>query len=136
MRPQRRALRRVRVWGRGLIGILCAGLFLAGPAGAAPLPPAAKAEVVALLSRLEASGCEFKRNGSWYSGAEARAHLARKLDYFEGKGTLQTAEQFIEQAASTSSSTGQPYKVRCGGGPAVPSKLGLAERLKAARSGL
>jgi hypothetical protein len=119
-----------------LIGLLCCGLISAGSAGAAPLPVAAKAEVVALLSRLEASGCQFKRNGNWYTGAEARAHLARKLDYFEGKGTVQTAEQFIEQAASTSSSTGQPYEVRCSGGPAVPSKVWLSDRLRAARSGL
>jgi hypothetical protein len=117
-------------------GLCCAALFVAGATSAASLPAAAKAEVVALLSRLEASGCQFNRNGSWYTGAEARAHLSRKLDYFEGKGSLQTAEQFIEQAASTSSSTGRPYEVRCGGGPAVPSKVWMTDRLKAARAGL
>ncbi len=52
---------------------------------AAPLPPAARADVDALLTRLQSSGCEFNRNGSWYSGAEAKAHLLKKLDYLEAR---------------------------------------------------
>lgn len=90
-------------------------------ATAAPLPPAARAEVDALLARLQASGCEFNRNGSWYSGAEAKAHLLKKLDALEGKGLVTTAEQFIERGASTSSMSGQPYLVRCAGKAAMES---------------
>src|SRR6185369_7563735 len=74
---------------------------------AAPLPPAARAEVDALMNRLQSSGCEFNRNGSWYSGAEAKAHLLKKLDYLEGKDLVKTAEQFIAKGASTSSSSGK-----------------------------
>ena len=62
-------------------------------ATATPLPPAARAEVDALLARLQSSGCEFNRNGSWHSGAEAKAHLLKKLDYLEGKNLVTTAEQ-------------------------------------------
>ena len=55
--------------------------FVAVPtaAWADPLPPAAKAEVKALLDKLIASSCEFNRNGDWYSAAEAKSHLERKL---------------------------------------------------------
>jgi hypothetical protein len=31
------------------------------------------------MSRLEVAGCEFNRNGKWYSGANAKFHLLRKL---------------------------------------------------------
>ena len=60
-----------------------------------------RAEVVAMLGRLESSGCQFKRNSSWHSGPEARAHLLRKLDYVEKNASAKTAEEFIALAAST-----------------------------------
>lgn len=85
------------------------------------------------MAKLQASGCEFSRNGSWYSGSEARDHLLRKLEYLEGKGTIQSAEQFIELAASRSSSSGKAYQVQCGGQPAVESKVWLTEQLAAIR---
>ena len=75
-------------------------------ATAAPLSPAARAEIDGLLVRLVASGCEFNRNGSWYTAAEAKSHLSQKLKYFEDRGMVQTTEQFIEMAASSSSMSG------------------------------
>lgn len=101
---------------------------------AAPLPPAARAEVDALLTRLQASGCEFNRNGSWHAGADAKAHLLKKLDYLEGKGLVSTAEQFIEQGASSSSMSGKPYLVRCAGKAPVESRQWLKAELQAVRS--
>jgi hypothetical protein len=44
-------------------------------AGAGPTPMTVRAEVDALLGKLESSGCQFNRNGSWHSAAEAKAHL-------------------------------------------------------------
>jgi hypothetical protein len=108
-------------------------LVVASAAGAAPLPPAARAEVDALLARLQSSGCEFNRNGSWYAGAEARTHLLKKLDYLEGKDLVKTAEQFIERGASTSSMSGKPYLVRCAGKPPVESAQWLKAELQAVR---
>jgi hypothetical protein len=108
-------------------------LVVASAAGAAPLPPAARAEVDALLARLQSSGCEFNRNGSWYAGAEARTHLQKKLDYLEGKDLVKTAEQFIERGASTSSMSGKPYLVRCAGKPPVESAQWLKAELQAVR---
>ena len=106
----------------------------AAAASAATLSPAARAEIDALMSRLEASGCEFDRNGKWYSGAEAKSHLLRKLKYLEDKGMVQSTEQFIELAASASSMTGQPYLVRCGHGAPVQSGMWLLSQMQAMRS--
>lgn len=108
--------------------------FAAAAALANPLPPAARAEVDALLSRLQASGCEFNRNGSWYAGAEARAHLLKKLDYLEGKDMVKTAEQFIERGASASSSSGKAYLVRCAGKAPVESAHWLKAELQLLRA--
>jgi hypothetical protein len=95
--------------------------LLAAAAAAAPLPAPAKAEIEVLLSRLETSGCAFNRNGNWYPAVEAKAHLLRKLAYLEDKGLVQTTEQFIERAGSTSSLSGKPCLVRCGNDAPVKS---------------
>lgn len=101
---------------------------------AAPLPQVARAEVDALLTRLQTSGCEFNRNGTWYPGVEARAHLQKKLDYLEGKGMVQTAEQFIDRGASSSSMSGKPYLVRCTGKAPVESAQWLKSELQQVRA--
>jgi len=103
-------------------------------AQAAPLPAAARAEVDALLTRLQSSGCQFNRNGSWYNGADARTHLLRKLEYLEKKDLVKNAEQFIDLGASTSSSSGKPYMVKCGAAAPVESKAWLNAELKAIRA--
>jgi hypothetical protein len=115
--------------------VLC--LFLLGlcaTATAAPLSPAARAEVDALLTRLQSSGCEFNRNGSWHAGTAAKAHLLKKLDYLEGKGLVKTAEQFIAQGASASSMSGKAYLVRCAGKAPVESAKWLAAELQQVRA--
>jgi hypothetical protein len=101
---------------------------------AAPTPAPIRAEIDALLARLQVSGCEFNRNGSWHDGSEAKAHLLHKLDYLEGEKTLQSTEQFIELAASISSMSGKPYQVQCGSTASVPSQQWLMHELQAVRS--
>ena len=119
--------------GRLLATVLtCAAI--ATTAAAAPLSPGARTEIDALMSKLEASGCEFNRNGTWHSGMEAKAHLLRKLKYLEDRGMVQSTEQFIELAASGSSITGQPYMVRCGNGVPVQSGTWLLSQMRAMRS--
>jgi len=122
--PER--LRRLRL-------LLLAGVVSAA-AAAAPLAPAARAEVDALLSRLEASGCDFNRNGTWHKAAEVKPHLLRKLKYLEDRGAVQTTEQFIELAASGSSMSGEPYLVKCGSAAAVRSATWLSSQLQAMRA--
>ncbi len=108
--------------------------FAAAAAQAAPLPVPARAEVDALLARLQASGCQFNRNGSWYSGAEAKDHLLRKLEYLEKKDMVRSTEQFIDLGAARSSSSGKPYMVKCGAAAPVESKAWLTAELKAIRA--
>jgi hypothetical protein len=101
-------------------------------AGSTPAP--VRAEVEALLAGLQASGCRFNRNGSWYSGGEAKAHLLRKLEAIEVKTTIASAEQFIELAASRSSASGKAYQVKCGGAAAVDSRQWLMRQLMSLRN--
>jgi len=113
---------------------LLATVLFALLADAATLSSAAKNEIESLLSRLETSGCQFYRNGSWHSSAEARAHLVRKLDYLVGKGAVASTEQFIERAATKSSMTGRAYLVKCGSSTPVKSGTWLFFQLHAMRA--
>ncbi len=117
---------------RILVFLLTCAFVAAG--NTAPLSSAARTEIDELVSRLEASECEFNRNGTWHTAAQARSHLLRKLKYLEDSSTVQSTEQFIELAASSSSTTGQPYLVRCGSGPPVQSSTWLLSQLRLMRS--
>lgn len=118
----------------GNVSALALAATFATFATAAPASAPVRAEIDALLGVLVASGCAFGRNGSWYSGAEARAHLLRKLDYLEGRDLVQTTEHFIDRGASASSSTGQAYRVRCAGAAPVESRQWLTEQLTRLRA--
>ena len=109
-------------------------LALAATAAVAA-PSAARPEIDALLARLQSSGCSFERNGTWYEAAQARDHLLRKLAYLEDRNLVQTSEQFIDRAATGSSMSGKPYRVRCGAAAPVESRAWLTEQLKAVRAG-
>ncbi|MCE2744896.1 MAG: DUF5329 domain-containing protein [Burkholderiales bacterium] len=100
---------------------------------AAPTAAPVRAEIEALLNQLQVSGCQFNRNGSWYSGSEAKQHLLRKLEYIEGRGTIQSTEQFIELAASKSSFSGRAYLVKCAGQAPVASQVWLIQQLAVVR---
>jgi hypothetical protein len=101
---------------------------------AAPTPAPVRAEIDALLARLQTSGCQFSRNGTWHDAAKAKEHLLHKLKYIERKGTVQSTEQFIELAASVSSSSGKAYEVKCGSAAPVQSQQWLTGELAKLRS--
>ncbi len=86
-------------------------------------------EVNFLLGYVEASGCAFQRNGSWYTAQEAQAHLREKFKYLIATNKLETTEQFIERVATRSDLTGLAYLVRCNGGPIITSKQWLSDEL-------
>ena len=94
--------------------LLCSFTLVSTLAFATP-SPTAKKEIGQLMDALSRSGCQFQRNGSWYEAAEARAHLQRKYDYLLKKDRVDTAEQFIQRAASESSMSGRAYRVKCQG---------------------
>lgn len=90
--------------------------LLAVPATLHAAPGAtAQREISGLMQALETSGCRFQRNGRWHGADEARSHLQRKYDYLLRRGLADTAEQFIDRAASRSSISGKPYRVACPG---------------------
>lgn len=93
-----------------------------------------KAEIEALLNRLGSSTCQFNRNGTWYSAAEAKAHLAKKFDYVLEKNLATTTEQLIDAAAAKSSVSGKPYQVRCPNAAAQDSAAWLNAALKDIRA--
>ena len=74
----------------------------------------AKAEITGLMNKLANSGCQFQRNGDWHDAGQARAHLQRKYDYLLKQNLVDSSEQFIQRAASKSSVSGKPYRVKCG----------------------
>lgn len=101
---------------------------------AAELSTASKAEINALLDRLGQSGCEFNRNGTWYSSDKAKAHLTRKLGYLLDKKLIENTEQFIALGGTKSSMSGKEYSVRCPNQPSVPSAVWLTRELQAVRA--
>lgn len=96
--------------------------------------PAVRAEIDALLGRLLASDCRFFRNGSWHGASEAKAHLLRKLEYLEGRDAVKSTEQFIQLGASSSSTSGKPYLVKCGASAPIESKAWLSNELRSLRA--
>lgn len=108
-----------------LRAVLALALIAPGVALAAP-SDTARREIAGLIGALDGSSCRFQRNGSWHDAAEARAHLQRKYDYLLKKDKVDTAEQFIERAASQSSMSGKPYRIACPGQPSRPPRCGLA----------
>jgi len=117
--------------------VLILGLILSiGSAPAAELaPPAiAQSEVNYLLAFIEQSGCQFYRNGSWYDSKDAAAHLRHKYEYLAAKGLIQSADDFIVQAATKSSLSGKAYGIKCGSGPVMATDQWLREALARERS--
>jgi hypothetical protein len=98
------------------------------------VPPAdVQAEVGYLLRYVENSGCEFYRNGTWYDSKRAGAHLNDKYRYFAAKGRINSTEEFIDRAATASSTSGTRYQIKCAGSAPVDSNQWLREALAAYR---
>jgi hypothetical protein len=114
---------------------LAAALLLALPAAAlaqpvtAPIPLQAQAEIDHLFDYISQSPCRFNRNGSWHDMKAARAHVNTKYEYLKERGKIDTAESFIDNAASQSSFSGKDYLVECPGQPTVPSAAWLKSEL-------
>lgn len=109
--------------------LLIITLLLANTSLANNLNTSTKMEIEHLFTHLEKSGCEFNRNGSWYTASEATAHLKKKYDYLVKKDMIADAESFIDKAASESSISGKSYQVKCDGKPIVNSKEWFSEEL-------
>lgn len=115
------------------LAAVAAGLLLATSGVLAAPGPQAQREIAQLISSLDGSQCRFQRNGSWHDGSDARAHLQRKYDYLLKKDMVDSAEQFIERAASQSSMSGKPYRIQCPGQPEQTAAAWFGARLQALR---
>lgn len=108
------------------------GLMIMVPPVQAQTTPKAAQEIQGLLAFVEHSECRFVRNGKEYPGAQASAHLGKKLAYLEGKNRVSSAEDFIDLGATKSSMTGTAYEVRCPTG-VQPASIWLTTELKRLR---
>jgi hypothetical protein len=79
-----------------------------------------------LLDIIAASDGVFLRNDEELSGSAFAAHLRRKHDYYGAKNA--TVDEFIENIASRSVSTGNPYRVRLPDGGLVDASVWLREQ--------
>lgn len=79
--------------------------------GAPALAQAAR-DIDYLLTRIEQSPCQFVRNGTVHTPADAATHLRNKRTHVRREFT---PEQFIEIIATKSSMSGEPYLIRCKG---------------------
>lgn len=92
-------------------------------------PPMAQLEINHLLTFVAQSGCEFYRNGSWYDAKTAEAHIHYKYDYLVARDLVSSAEDFIDESATKSSFSGEPYAVKCNGRDPVASSQWLRDEL-------
>jgi hypothetical protein len=106
-----------------ILGLII-GLILSPPTRAGP-PLIAQTEINYLIGFLGNSGCEFYRNGIWYDSKAAESHLRDKYAMLKESDRIRTSEDFVEQVATKSSLSGQPYKIRCGDGEALTTNQWL-----------
>jgi hypothetical protein len=99
-------------------------------------PAATKLEIAHLFTVLEASNCQFYRNGSWYVTKDASAHLQSKYRYLQDKDLVPSAEKFIERAATQSSLSGTAYQIKCADSVAQPSAPWFQAALLKYRAGV
>jgi len=109
---------------------LAAGALALAGIGSARADPdvVAQAEIDHLLVYIGATSCAFVRNGTPGTATQARDHLAGKYQF--AKGRISTAEEFIQNLATQSSMSGEPYLIRCGGKNDQPAGVWLVEELR------
>ena len=112
------------------LGALATLLPLSATLAADPLP-AEQLRIDRLLAAVEArTELRFLRNGSDYSSSDAATFLRRKLHSSYGE-KVKTVQDFIDQCATRSSSSGEAYLVKLSDGRIIPAAEFL--RLELAR---
>jgi hypothetical protein len=99
------------------------------PARADEKPATEKQKIEALIKHVEGlKDAKFIRNGSEYDAKSAARFLRGKWESNESK--IKTAKDFIEKAASVSSTTGKAYEIRLKDGKKMKSGEYLLAELK------
>jgi hypothetical protein len=104
--------------------ILCIALAAQG-AGLAPQEKQTIEQLIAAVTSLP--DAQFIRNGTAYDAAEAGDHL--RLKWKNAGSRVKTVEDFIRYCASTSSVSGEAYKIRFADGREVSAEQFLRQRL-------
>lgn len=88
-----------------------------------------------LLEEVEKSEATFIRNGEEHPARKAKEHLehkmkmAKKMFWFFGPERKISVKEFIEKIATSSSTTGEIYKIRLKSGETVPTGDWLKKKL-------
>jgi len=111
--------------------MLAAGLLLAGRVGAHP-GPEEQARIDRLIDAVAShKELRFIRNGSEYSAENAADFMRQKLANAYYGRNVKTVNDFIDQIATRSSSSGELYQVKLSDGRIIPCSEFL--RLELAR---
>ena len=89
-----------------------------------------QSEIAHLLNYIKKTECAYIRNGTEHNGVDAAAHIQKKYDYFNDKGQVKTAEDFIRLSATKSTMSGKKYMIHCPGEAKVESGKWLLAELK------
>lgn len=112
--------------------LICVSLV---PAARGEAPgPGMQREVEFLLQAIGTSECEFYRNGSWHGAKTAQEHIGDKYAFLLKLDAIKTTDDFIEKAATKSSLSGEPYKIRCAGSGEETADSWLRDQLARFRS--
>lgn len=107
----------------------CLSMLLMPVAHAAEKKPTETAKITALIDHIESlKDAKFIRNGSEYTARNAAKFLRGKWD--ANKMEIKTARDFIDKAATKSSTTGKPYLIRLNGAADTPCANYLTAHLK------
>lgn len=107
------------------LGLSAAAAIVAMTSAGAAEQARIDAVIHAVDARVE---LKFVRNGRDYPAADA-AHFLREKLHARG-GAVRTAEAFVEQIATRSSTTGQPYLIRWPDGRSQPAADFLRAELR------
>jgi Family of unknown function (DUF5329) len=92
-------------------------------------PPTEKEKIENLIRQIERlKDAKFIRNGSEYDSSSAAKFLRRKWEAQSKE--IRTARDFIEKAASSSSTSGKPYLIRLKDGKTIRCSDFLTGELK------
>jgi hypothetical protein len=104
-------------------------LLVAGVPLAHALAPSEKARIDSLIDYVASrKDVTFVRNGKAYSNTDAAKFLRGKMEKMGEH--VNNAQQFIDEIASKSSTTGQPYLIRFADGRTEPSAKFLGDQLR------
>jgi Family of unknown function (DUF5329) len=104
-------------------------VFALATEAVAGISPVEQARIDRLIEYIESrSDLMFIRNGTDYSCKDAAKFMRRKLRAMGEHVT--TAQQFIDEIASKSSTTGQPYLIRYPDGKTMTAARFLGDELK------